>query len=125
MTNIDWVKERAACSLSHMFEQLKLDIKNDIATRNSLREEKQNFEFKSVESGNALTVIRQGLMPETKVTFSINRGQLFVTQDGKDVLTAVVTLNDEGECLFVVKNKEREAWQVRKMALEGIFFVGL
>ena len=32
-------------------------------------------------------------------------------------------LNDEGRCLLRIGNKEYERWQVRKMALEVLFFV--
>jgi len=35
------------------------------------------------------------------------------------------TFSDEGECRLEVNGKERDLWQVRRMALEELLFRGL
>jgi hypothetical protein len=36
--------------------------------------------------------------------------------------TGALTLNNNGECRLRVKDEELEQWQVRRMALEELFF---
>ena len=40
----------------------------------------------------------------------------------KTMFEATPSLNDEGECVLKVNDKERHLWQVRKMALENLLF---
>jgi hypothetical protein len=43
---------------------------------------------------------------------------------GKKMFEVTLTLSDEGECRLNVNEKERELWQVRRMALEELLFRG-
>jgi hypothetical protein len=80
-----------------------------------------------VASDNSFTVM---LEPDNKniavkkVTFSIDREKISIKKEDESVLLSTVTLNDEGHCLFKTGGVERESWQLRKMALESIFFEG-
>jgi len=43
-------------------------------------------------------------------------------KDGKKILEATLTLNDSGECRVKIGGQEYELWQMRKKALENLFF---
>jgi hypothetical protein len=45
-----------------------------------------------------------------------------VSGDGIKAFEATPTVNDEGKCRLKVNGIEREFWQVRRMALEKLFF---
>jgi hypothetical protein len=57
------------------------------------------------------------------VTFSIGANSIIV-RDENDTLMfkAFPTVCNDGECRLKVDGQERELWQVRKQALEGLFF---
>jgi hypothetical protein len=128
---IDWVKERAACSAALMFEKLKQDIVTDVDVRNDLRPKDQVFGvaygFRVLESNSSFRVLREGNRGiSASVIFSLENDDITVkNQDDAVLFTAKVTLNDEGICVFKIKGEERHPWQMRKMALEDIFFSGL
>jgi len=57
------------------------------------------------------------------VNFNLTEHSIVISdQDGNTIFEAVATLNDEGECRLKVTGQEKELWQVRKMALEELFF---
>ncbi len=59
------------------------------------------------------------------VIFSLSLpSQSIQVRDDKDILIfdATTTINDDGECRLKIKGQERELWQVRKIALEGLLF---
>jgi len=122
--NINWVAVRAECSAMQMFEKLKLEIESDVLIRNDLRPEDRYYGFKFVPSSGSFTVLRQGNRISSAVAFFLDGGQIVVKKDDILIFAATVTLNDDGECIFKVKGEERSSWQVRKMALEDLFFVG-
>lgn len=125
--NSSWVNARHACSMSEMFERLKLSVQADVDLRNALRDEHKNYKFNFVGSGSSFSVVREGNMISYKaVSFHCRGNTLVVTDyDDKVLLEATLTLNDEGECKFRVKGQERDSWQIRRMALEPMFFEGL
>jgi hypothetical protein len=45
-----------------------------------------------------------------------------VIRDGDRTITAGITLNNEGLCKLKVGETELDHWQVRRMALERLFF---
>jgi hypothetical protein len=124
MPNLDWVKYRAACSAAQMFEKLKLEIESDVKTRNDLRPQGTFYGFSIVASGNGFAVILEALNTKKVVTFSLDKERISIQKEDESVLISTVTLNDEGHCLFKTGGLERESWQLRKMALESIFFEG-
>jgi hypothetical protein len=44
--------------------------------------------------------------------------------NGNKMFEVTLTFNDEGECRLNVNEKERDWWQVRRMALEELLFRG-
>lgn len=57
------------------------------------------------------------------VKFSLGDKAITVTDThGNTIFEATITLNDEGECRLKINGLERETWQVRRTALERLFF---
>src|SRR5580698_1806928 len=127
--NFDWVRARKLCSLSTAFEMLRLSVKDDVDTRNSMRKsyipDVPNafmYKFQMVGNGNNFTVILDGQRLRKSVTFALTDTHIEVQSESAVMFKATVGLNDEGECAFYVNGQERQSWQVRKMGLEGLFF---
>lgn len=120
---MDWVKARAECSLADVFVGLRRDIERDVLTRNGLTVEGiASYKFRIVKApgdrDDEFSVVREGVdgaMRSIDVTYrppTIEIGEL----------RATLTLNEEGRCLFVIAGQELESWQVRRRALERLFF---
>jgi hypothetical protein len=119
----DWVTARSSCSLPNVFKELRLQVEEDVKTRNALRPNNSPYEFSVVENGDGFTVILEAQDVHRSVEFSL-AGHAILVRDGKreDMFDVTLTFNDEGQCRLNVKEKECELWQVRRMALEELLF---
>ncbi|MGB6686324.1 MAG: hypothetical protein WBE76_00610 [Terracidiphilus sp.] len=121
---LNWTKLRAKCSASAMFKNLQLGIENDIATFNSIpmRYPHEGFASGLTSDGSTFIVARRERIGP-RVVFFI-KGEKIEIRD--EVTTknyvASVTLNDEGRCKLKIEDREMELWQVRRLALESLFF---
>jgi len=52
----DWVTARSLCSLPNVFKELRLQIQEDVKTRNALRPKNSPYEFTVTEDGDGFTV---------------------------------------------------------------------
>ena len=122
--SFDWVTARAACSIGSLFEQLKIQLKDDIDTRQSLAKGPPfYYGFKYVAENNTVAALLEGHKLHASVVFRLRNGVIEVLgADEKVLFTAAATLNDEGECRLKVADQELELWQFRKRALEHLFF---
>jgi hypothetical protein len=121
----DWVTARFACSLPTVFKQLMLQVEDDIKTRNNLRPNNSPYEFSVTEDGDEFTVILTAGDVRRSVIFSLAEHAIGVRDSrGKVMFDVTLSFNDEGECKLNVQEKERELWQVRRMALEELLFRG-
>src|SRR5216683_3617796 len=119
MPEFDWVSARSACSLVAIFEQLKMQLQEDVAKRQSLREEIAHYGFRIVGKDKRLAVVVEGSGIYDSVLFILTDSGIEVAdKDGKLRFKATPTLSDDGECRLKVGDQERELWHVRKMALE-------
>lgn len=112
-----------------MFDRLRKGAQRDVEKRNSLgggaddvryelHDEEDQFEVSRVAASSFST-------PKTLafVTFTREGRRIIVAGDGVDVdFTAIVAVNDVGVCHFFVGEIEYAEWQVRKLALEHLFF---
>jgi hypothetical protein len=106
-----------------MFEKLKLEVEEDVKQRNDLRQDKAHYGFNFVPHGAAFSVVREGNQIGKSITFNCGSESVIVRNaDNGVILTASITLNDEGVCKFQVDGQDRESWQIRKAALEDILF---
>ena len=117
--DLDWVKERAACSLGNMFDRLKARAQSDTESRNSIAGNIL-FYFKPKDD-SSFTVLRGDSGPLR--CFILEEGRIIVQDRAKtEILRATITLNRDGRCLFEVKGESMEVWQVMRAALEPLFF---
>ena len=128
MTNIpakfDWVNARSACSLDQAFEELRLGVEEDIKAINTLRKysDETGYRLTRNNSGDVFNVRRNGSV-KPAVTFSIRANQIEIADDASSRKHFVdLTLNDEGRCKLKIGDEEFEHWQVRRRALEKLFF---
>jgi hypothetical protein len=119
----DWVTALSSCSLAKVFEQLKLELEEDVKIRNELRPAGASYIFRTTLRDDVIVVFLEGSHVRGSVKFRIN-GKALDVRDGEDniILQATLTLNDERQCRFRVNDREYESWQIRKRALQKLFF---
>jgi hypothetical protein len=126
----DWVTARSSCSLPKVFQELRLQAEGDVKTRNGLRPNNSPYEFSVKDNVNEFTVLLEakveGKDVHRSIIFSLTEHAILV-QDGRgtQMFEVTLTLNEQGECKLTTGGKERDFWQVRRMALEELLFRGL
>jgi hypothetical protein len=121
----DWVTERSACSLPQVFKTLRLQVEEDVKTRNGMRPNNSPYEFSVSEDVGEFTARLEGKDMRRSVVFSLAEHAIQVRDDkGNQMFEVTVTFNDAGECRLHVDEQEREFWQVRRLALEELLFRG-
>jgi hypothetical protein len=119
----DWVIERSSCSYPKIFKDLMLQVAEDVKSRNSLRPQNSPYEFSTVENGNEFTVIVQARDVRKSVTFGLGEHSISVRGDQDNQMFEVtLTFAKDGKCRLNVRNEECDLWQVRRLALEDLFF---
>ena len=121
----DWVTERSSCSLPKIFSALRLQVEEDVKSRNALRPDNSPYEFSIAENAGDFTVTLQAKEVRQSVIFGLGEHTISVRDDKSNPMFDVsLTFTDEGKCRLNVNNQPRELWQVRRMALEELFFRG-
>jgi hypothetical protein len=121
----DWVTERSSCSLPKVFKTLRLQVEEDVKSRNALRPNNSPYEFSLVENAGDFTVRLESKDLRQSVIFSLSEHAISVRDDKSNPMFDVtLTFTDEGKCRLNVNSQQRELWQVRRMALEELFFRG-
>jgi hypothetical protein len=125
---LDWVKERAACTLINMFRSLEAAVSADIETAQSISGGRPVLKFAS-HSGKTFSVTRMfepNLPFGESVAFICEQDAINVQwRDSKSntpMFEATVTLDNDGNCKFRVGEQTLEQWQVRRLALEKLVF---
>ena len=126
--DFDWIAARSLCSIQHMFEELKIAIRQDVDTINAHQgENTSSRHFRIVERAKLLKVFEEDAFADypPAVTF-ILAGEVIHVQDGenKEMFAIKIGLNDCGDCRYVVNGNERDSWQIRRQAFEELFFRG-
>jgi hypothetical protein len=123
--DFDWVSARCKCSPHEVFEKLKLQAEADVNKREATltQPERQRCAFSFVPDRNRFSVLVKGHQLHNSITVGMTDTGIVVHNDeGHTLFSADVTINDEGLCKLKVDGEEKELWQVRKMALEQLFF---
>jgi hypothetical protein len=125
--NFDWVSAQAKCSATSMFERLRLRAKEDVQRRNGLfdRNDGWKFEFHDKSDGFEVSRIVAPSSAAGAAWVQIERvgRRVLIHGDGVDLdLSIVVTLDGTGTCRCVIGEAIYTEWEVRKMALEQLFF---
>ena len=77
------------------------------------------------DEGDGFEVVRIAGSSKTSavVTFPREGSRIEITGDGVDVqITAIVGINPHGDCRYYVGEAEYLGWEVRKLALDLLFF---
>jgi hypothetical protein len=122
----DWIKARSGCSLAIAFERLRQQVSEDTNQRKALLPTPSHYSFNfSSEQPNMFSVVALGHLIHCRVQFTLEDDCIRILSDGfknKPTFSATLTLNDSGDCRFVVDGIEKDFWHIRKMALETLFF---
>jgi len=121
--NFDWVTAQASCSAATMFQKLLDGARSDVDRRNGAafgRKDNWRFEFHEHDEGfEVVRIAGSGAL----VTFRLDGPRINITGEGIDVeITAVVGINAHGDCRYYVGEAEYVGWEVRKLALDLLFF---
>ncbi len=99
--------------MQKVFAALHDGVKVDVSERNAL-----GGTFEVVVSDAAAFVVRRTNVLKPVVQFSFDASYISIDED-----RFTVGINDEGRCVLKDdEDKEYEQWQVRKLALEKLFF---
>lgn len=127
--DFDWVGAQAKCSTQSMFERLRTQIRQDVQNRNGLfdRDDHWRFEFheedEEFEVSRLVPSGRSGTRVAALVRFERHGRRVHVQGEDVDVdFVAVVTLDVTGHCRFAVGEAMYADWEIRRMALEQLFF---
>jgi hypothetical protein len=118
----EWVKARASCSLAQVFKDLELGAKADVDVMKKLYPHEANSFF--ITSGRSLFSVNRITDTMTSASQSVDfeLSKEITIRDGDKCLHAGITLNNDGQCKLKIADAELDEWQVRRMALERLFF---
>jgi hypothetical protein len=127
--DFDWVTAQAGCSAAQMFQKLQDGTRADVERRNGAtfgRTDGWRFEFHADEEGFEVIRLAGSAKSGASVTFQLEGPRIEINSDGVDVkMTAVVGINANGDCRYYIGEGEFLAWEVRKQALDQLFFEDL
>lgn len=122
---LDWVTERSRCSLPKVFYTLRQQVEEDVKTRNALRPANSPYEFSVTEDIQEFKVVLQTQEVSELVIFTLADNAIQVKDDKGNALFDILAIfSEDGKCKLYVNESERDFWQVRRMALEGLMFRG-
>jgi hypothetical protein len=120
--DFDWVTARAKCSSVELFEKLKMLVENDIEIRNTFRKKDSPY-FKIVKANpSRFSVVAEAIGIHLTVAFSLSNNVISVAGINGPIFDAIATFCNDGECRAKIGDQEYDLWQLRKMALEDLFF---
>ena len=113
-----------------MFERLRAGAKQDVERRNALLAIDDEFRFEFSEDAEGFEVARlQGprmaAKPDVAAVVRFEHAGPRINIHSEDVevaITAILTLDPAGQCRFVVGEALYAEWEVRRLALELLFF---
>lgn len=122
---LDWVIKCADCELKEAFQKLGEAVEEDVNIYNS------RFNLQGgravvfhTESISALfSVSRRTHAGTVNVVFHQKANEIEIQDEpGAQSLNAIPVLTTNGRCKFQVNGEDMEQWQLRRAALEAIFF---
>jgi len=124
---LNWIKERAACTVGKIFNRICDEIVKDVATVNSIHQLPIGVQFKAEmhSDGTTIFIAQPNIIPRARVLTGVQNNWIVVNEEWRSKTWGVsIGLNDEGRCVLRLEDDtELEHWQFRKRALEGLFFV--
>jgi hypothetical protein len=122
-SRFDWVTERSNCTLPKIFNSLRIQVEQDVKTRNAMRPDLAPYEFVMEEDVNEFKVSLEARGRVKAVKFAIDDHLIVVLdQDNSQLFDITLIFTDDGKCRIKAKEEACELWQVRRMALEDLMF---
>ncbi len=123
---VNWVKQRASCTINDLFQALLSRLKADIEEKREVHPDSE-FTVKRKVAGDVLEKVailgpkHLGLTPIVELkkegaTIKVHgtEGEMFVVMPKWDQETA--------ECLLLIDDKPLDLWQISQRALYPLFF---
>jgi hypothetical protein len=123
--DFDWVGAQAKCSAALMFERLRARVEEDVRRRNGLLGRHDGWTFEFYAEDDAFEVSRFVAPGKVGAVVQFERAGRRIHVEGEDIdvgFTAIVTVDTTGACRFVVGEAMYSDWELRRMALELLFF---
>ena len=123
--DFDWVGAQAQCSAASMFDRLRTRVEEDVRRRNGLLGRPDGWTFEFYSEDDAFEVSRLIATGKVGAVVQFERVGSRIHVQGEDIdvdITAIVTIDATGVCRFVVGEAVYSDWELRKMALELLFF---
>ena len=123
----DWVQAMSSCTVEKVFECLKKEVEGDLEKLQSCNPERARGLVYEPSKDEKTFSIKYNTNPYG-MYFVLSGSTIVVERytaksDIEPIMKLSVELNDEGECMLVDgEGKSWLRWQVRRQALEGIFF---
>jgi hypothetical protein len=111
-----------------MFDRLRTHVNEDIQRRNGVSGRNDGWTFEFEEDGDDFEALRvTSGRGDSKVLALVRfeRSGRRIIVHGEDVdvdFTAIVAVDASGLCRFVVGEVMYSEWEIRRMALESLFF---
>src|SRR5665213_70163 len=123
ISKFDWVTARSSCTLPKVFKTLRIQVEEDVKTRNAQRLKNSPYEFLLKEDVDEFTVLLEAEGVQQSVIFKLAEHAILVRGgEGNPMFEVTLAFDDEGKCRLNVDDKQRDFWQVRRMALEDLLF---
>jgi len=130
-SELDWVNERSACTLNRIFETLKAQVSDDVSIRQGMLMFSTTCSLNFNAQAQQFVVLLCG--PKHRDADTVYRAIAFILDQPNDrivvvdesnniLLEATAALGHDGKCRLRIDGDELELWQVRRRALEDLFF---
>ena len=120
----DWLTERNKCTALKMFIHLQDDVEKDLAAAKKAFKDNHEKKFTLKKDADRFSVYEE-VIPPRRVSFILSDTNTEISvedEKGEVKFVATLTLNKDKKCMFVVEGEELESWQLRRKALEALFF---
>lgn len=112
-----------------MFERLRTHVRDDVQRRNGMFTRNDGWKFEYFEEDpdqfEVTRTVAKGSSGVSGATVRFERVGRRIHVEGEDTdvqFTAIVSLDVTGLCRFVVGEAMYSDWELRRMALEQLFF---
>jgi hypothetical protein len=129
--DLNWVQARVECSLLKVFQSLQAGVQSDVNDMQPMlpTDGRIRLEF-NIHNVNTFSVSRidssSGFVVGESVVFNLSAETIDVhlrdNKENRKLFSAAITLDDDGNCKLKVGENSLEQWQVRRTALERLFF---
>jgi hypothetical protein len=122
---LDWVSELAKCDIKSAFDLLGTAVEKDVERYKALPRFRGQIEF-SNDPNWSFSVVRHGIVMKMTVFSRVNDHiAITFSNSSHEALNVVPILTKTGHYKFQVEGEDDEPlfqWQLRRRALEPIFF---